>query len=143
MSYLVTEGRCLGVKWGFLSVLVLVFINGCGPIYETRYNFAPPKEPHAQACLFQCQNGKMQCEQLEQMRVERCEWQAQYEQDRCERQHRRKGKEPKWYECGTTSCSADNERCEANYRSCYAACGGTVTSQEVCVMNCSELPDNK
>lgn len=121
-----------------LLSLVLIIV-GCGPIYETRYNFVPPTEPHSAVCLTHCYTGKIQCQQLEQVQLDNCENRAERERYRCEWQIRRdKKREPKWYECGGSHCSVDEERCEANYRSCYQACGGQVNSEQVCVANCKQ-----
>ena len=128
--------RSLRTLLGLHILFLVMAFSGCGPVYETNYSYVPPSDMSAQTCIFQCQNMKMQCEQLEQMQASRCEDRGERERERCEREIRRKGKEPKWYECGSTTCSVDYERCEMNYRSCYVACGGQVNAEQVCVFNC-------
>jgi hypothetical protein len=106
-------------------------------MYETRYYYTPPQDPGAQSCIFQCENMKMQCEQLEMMKVENSNQRARMDQDRCRDNIRRQGREPNSSECNYFSTySADNERCEAQYRICYQNCGGRVQAEQVCVFNC-------
>ncbi len=126
------------VFYSFLLIIfLLLFVSGCGPIYDTRYYYTPPQDPGAQSCIFQCENMKMQCEQLEMMKVENCNQRARMDQDRCRENIRRQGREPKSDECNYfSSCSPDNERCDAQYRICYQNCGGKVHAEEVCVFNC-------
>lgn len=124
--------------WPMLAAfcLALIFFTGCGPIYDTRYTFTPPQDSNARSCIFQCENLKMQCEQLEQMKVENCNYRARLDQDRCRGEIRRQGREPKSYECTLDSCFENTEHCEANYRSCYQNCGGRVHAEQVCIFNC-------
>jgi len=128
----------------FLAIVIGVFsAAGCGPMYQTDYNLVPPKTESGRACTYHCDTTKLQCRQIEQLRVDRCEMQAREDQRICENQIRwDKGRSPKWYECGGSSCSADNEQCEAQYRSCYQSCGGRVESTTRCVANCDQIPKN-
>ncbi len=113
------------------------FLTGCGPIYDTRYHYTPPKNPQGMSCIFQCDNMKMQCEQFEMMRVENCMNQARLEQYRCQDNIRRQNREPKKSECPLIiSCSQNMERCDEKYRICYQNCGGQVHAEQICVFNC-------
>ena len=113
---------------------------GCGPMYETRYSFTPPKSANGRTCIFQCDNSRMQCRNFEEMHKSNCEMRGQLEEQRCENDIRyREGREPKWYECSTSSCSADYDRCDEIYRGCYQMCGGEVRSETVCVANCDQI----
>src|SRR5262249_46185968 len=109
----------------------------CGPIYSTEYIFTPPDGSTGNFCISQCEESKFQCEDLENMRNERCEEESRYQEERCrDRVWADKGREPKWYECGGNSCTADTERCDERYRGCYQACGGKVETVTRCVANC-------
>ncbi len=119
--------------------LLLVFLlaaSACGPVYRTQYSFEEPDSPEGRACTFQCQTSKLQCEQIEDLRQERCEDRALREQDRCLRRLERQKKEIKSYDCPLDTCRADYDRCEKMYRACYQSCGGRVTSETVCVSGC-------
>lgn len=119
----------------------LLFLVGCGPMYQTEYIYTPPESSSGSACIFQCENSKQQCQQIQSMRSEDCERRAEYEYQRCEdRIYDRKGRDAKWYECTRESCTEDTERCEASYRSCYQSCGGRVEAQTRCVSNCDQIP---
>lgn len=124
-----------------VGLLFLVAIAGCGPIYDTRYTFEPPRSAEGRACTFQCNQGKLQCQQIEDLNKDRCEQESRRNQQDCEYNIRiTKNRSPKWYECGSDSCSADYDRCEESYRSCYESCGGRVNATTVCVSNCDKIP---
>ncbi len=124
-----------------LGGFTLLFTIGCGPVYRTDYQFTPPSSSTGKVCASNCENSKYQCQQIEQMRADQCQDRARLEMQRCEDNVRwREGREPKWYECGMDSCSADTERCESQYRSCFTACGGKVDAQTICVANCEQVP---
>lgn len=130
--------RKLTRSWLYVAAcFAIVLFGGCGPIYDTRYYYTPPQDPHGRFCILQCENLQMQCEQLEQMKVENCNHRARMEQDRCRSDIRRHGREPKPHECPMIgTCSADTEHCENKYRICYQNCGGQVHAEQVCVFNC-------
>jgi hypothetical protein len=120
---------------------VMIAGIGCGPVYNTEYQFSPPDSDAGRACVFQCENSRQQCRQLEEYRADDCQRRASWDQQRCEDDiYRRKGREPKWYECGSESCSADYDRCDESYRSCYQSCGGKVNAETRCVANCDKIP---
>lgn len=125
-------------KYFLLALPVL--LSACGPVYETSYSFIPPTKESGQTCVFQCEMTRNQCFQLEEMKEQNCEMQSKYEYDRCQRDLEARGKKEKWYDCSYDSCSADTERCESLYRSCYSACGGTVQTHRVCTMFCDKVP---
>lgn len=124
-----------------LGSILLLGLWGCGPIYDTRYTFSPPQSSEGKTCTFQCNQIKLQCQQLEDMNNDRCQRDSERERRDCEWEIRMtKGREPKWYECGGSSCSVDYARCEETYRSCYESCGGKIVAERVCVMNCEGAP---
>ena len=124
-----------------LGAAGVLLLGACGPIYDTQYRFTPPESGQGVSCIYQCENSKLQCRQLEEYRADDCTRRAQYEAQRCEADiWRQKGRAPKWYECGSSSCSPEYDRCETQYRSCYQSCGGRVDAQTVCVANCDQIP---
>ncbi len=110
--------------WWVLIGIGSYLLVGCGPIYNTEYTFEPPQSPEGKSCTFQCKNTELQCEQMEKMREENCLLRSKLE---CKDQK----------ECSTSSCRTDNDVCEEMYRNCYQACGGTVDTHKVCVLNCN------
>ncbi len=127
------------IRIAFVSAALA--LSSCGPIYDTVYDFTPPESNAGRACIYQCENSRGQCRQLEEYRADDCERRSDYEVERCEREiWRRKGREPKWYECGGESCSANLDRCDEQYRSCYQSCGGRIRSETRCVANCDQIP---
>ncbi len=113
------------------------FLISCGPIYDTQYSYFPPESSEGRACIFQCENSRSQCQELEHYRNQDCERRSTYDYERCRDDIRyRYDREPKWNECSESSCSADEERCDSQFRYCYQSCGGRVDAQTVCVANC-------
>ena len=129
-----------------LLLLVISFCLACGPVFRTNYTFSPPETESGRACIFQCENNKLQCEQLEDAKVDRCEAESSRDYERCERNKEYqydygKGREKcvRNCYCSRRWCSKANyERCAAKYRSCYQTCGGLVHSETVCVRNCEQ-----
>jgi hypothetical protein len=136
-------GMRLGLGSSISVVLGALVLTSCGPIYETRYTFSPPRSGEGRNCTYQCEHSKQQCREIEEMRAQRCEEHSRWETERCQRDLERRGKKEHWYSCGGDSCSADYDRCESSYRSCYESCGGRVNSEEVCTMNCEKAPPRK
>ena len=133
-----------------LSVLLFVlfiplFILACGPVYQTDYSFIPPTTEHGQMCVFQCDNSKIQCEQLEEMRYQNCLDRADRDYHSCEMTKRYGyNKNGEWVcqencYCFRSSCSLDESKCHERYRACYQTCGGKVESRTYCVSNCEKI----
>ena len=124
-----------------LITLLVFTLSSCGPVFNTEYVLTPPKSESGRTCTFQCETVKQQCLQIEELQNQRCEDNSRNEQYNCEYNIRiTKNREPKWYECGSDSCSVDTERCEQSYRSCFQSCGGKVDAITRCVANCEKLP---
>lgn len=83
-----------------VCLFVVASLVSCGPVYETRYSFTPPRSAEGRSCAFQCQNGKLQCQQIEEMQEQRCNENARWEQRRCQRDLENRGKKEHWYDCG-------------------------------------------
>ncbi len=124
----------------FVGFLV-VAMSGCGPMYETSYQLTPPKSSQGQTCVMQCENMKLQCENLAEMKKQMCEDRSAMQVERCEAEiYRKKNRDAKWGECSASqSCSDDTERCLKQYHNCYQTCGGKVKAEQVCVMNCEAV----
>jgi hypothetical protein len=130
--------------WVVLFMLGVGMLTGCGPIYQTKYDYMPPRSSTGMMCVAQCQQGKSTCEQMCQLRNDNCRTQARqdaiyrYEIYKQARQDR--GRAPK-KEVGdfdsSNSCNIPC-RCESSFRACYAACGGQVLEQQVCVAFCDK-----
>ena len=130
-----------------LAFLAVGF-NACGPVFKTNYTYIPPKTSQGQACVFQCQNTQQHCEQLEEMRYERCLDRNEADYYRCLRDQRyvynyKKGRQECVENCYCSRgyCSRDEERCGEQYRGCYQTCGGEVLAETICVSNCEQLEE--
>ncbi|MGF1562345.1 MAG: hypothetical protein ACFB3T_09230 [Geminicoccaceae bacterium] len=137
------------VRLGLLALLG-VALSACAPVYETRYSLTPPaadapERTEALACIEQCGQQQQVCLVSAREAFENCELRAQTQFSHCRMRERMD-----YLACrgpyGRTSCfpstclvpvcETNIQGCEAGYRACYAACGGTVTEETVCVANC-------
>ena len=119
------------------AALCGLLLQGCGPIYDFRYEYAKP--PGAdRLCFSQCVTGRSHCRQLERLADagrERdralCVAVASGEKDknlRAERLAQCRLALPPPVHSGQT--------CGLDYNDCFVACGGTVTEIRECVANC-------
>ena len=132
------------MKRYLLLSLLAVILFGCSPVYQTNYTYTPPKSSSGHTCILQCENNKLHCEQLEELRYQNCENKAESEYRDCEHDkvygYDKKGR---WScvedcYCWRSSCERNAERCDAQYRICYQTCGGKVKAHTVCVANCEQ-----
>jgi hypothetical protein len=124
----------------FLTFPLYLLLTACGPIYDTAYRFLPPEDSSGRVCIYQCENGRLQCRTIQEMQSRNCEAWSNQDVANCEANIRiYQNREPKWYECTGESCSPDYDQCDLSYRNCYEACGGRVISETRCVANCQSL----
>jgi len=121
----------LKISW-LVLVLGCYFNVGCGPISRTNYSFTPPQTPEGKVCVSQCGGTRLQCKQMENMSYETCQFRAKtahYYNSIChyDKQRIRECYRPYYYE---PFCVVNYSQCEADYRSCYKACGGTITNHQ-------------
>lgn len=120
-------------------IIAATLLTGCGPHYVTNYTYVKPDTPEGQACAFQCENAKLQCQHNEELKEMRCkdnEERNRREYDICINDKNKKKKD-----CTlplTQWCKTNDKRCTASYNSCYVNCGGLVNSETVCVSNCDK-----
>jgi len=135
------------------SLLILtVLVVGCGPTYQTSYEFIPPKSTQGMQCLSNCQLIVQQCESNLRQESQNCELQAALEHQLC-MSSRVMGPDSKlgWRSpkcvqncyCPRRYCSSTStEVCQVRFRECYSQCGGKVIGTTVCVSNCEEVEDS-
>lgn len=130
--------RKLAVFFGL--VLGSAGLAGCGPVYQTVYNYEPPRDEIGMRCVRQCEDTMRECLQKEELKDENCRKEyhiADLEYQRCRELARQRGEKPeRCYRRGVYCSSGDRERCESQYRLCYENCGGVIRSKQVCSMFC-------
>jgi len=121
-----TESRRKGRGW--IVIIWCLLSAGCA-MYRTEYIYQPPQAPEAQACLGQCQTLQLQCDQMQDMKREHCEYREQLDVEDCagdkdcERGARR-------------DCYFGHRECDERYDTCFQACGGTIEPVKICVFGC-------
>ncbi|MDR2338425.1 MAG: hypothetical protein LBE20_07305 [Deltaproteobacteria bacterium] len=145
------------IKYYFFSFLL--FLNSCGPIYETKYNFIPPAiTSKTQSCLAGCNSDSAQCYQVEKNNYLDCQTQARIEYHNCLRLQEQKEifclalkdyqhnadyakclKNARGKACSEKYCPKENiSKCDAAFRNCYRSCGGIINETVVCIANCEQ-----
>ncbi len=123
------------MKIYFVTVLVLLlFISGCGPIYETTSTYVKPDNSEGVACTFQCENSRLRCEQNLELKRQNCNANdriAELEYQQCVDKKGKKKCDRSWVFCEINTAS-----CKATYNQCYTSCGGEVTTKTICVEGC-------
>lgn len=123
------------------ALLLVLALAACGPQLRTNYNLLPPPTPQGQVCAGGCLLMSNTC-------VENCRLMSR----KCESYDASTGvgfgtgwrHHGGMVEAGLTrplssaDCSARQceENCLAAARQCHLTCGGTITSETVCVANC-------
>ena len=131
---------CSRISFLVFLFAVLFILSACSPVIRTSYIYQPPPTRSGEACVFQCEQIKTQCEKIDNLEYEQCQTQAERNYRSCERGIRRSyNRRPKWYECFRDSCSDESGNCFDTYQVCYAKCGGTITPVQKCVSFCDKL----
>lgn len=58
--------------YGFLAMVLMVFLTGCGPRYVVKNHYIPPTQSNAQQCLNQCSQARQQCQGICQQNYQYC-----------------------------------------------------------------------
>jgi hypothetical protein len=112
--------------------LLSVFMVGCGPIYNTQYNYIPPRSSAGIMCINTCEVNKSNCEHIQELKKDNCEYRSELDYRWCLDHASPEHKE----HCYRRLCGGNSFRCNAEYNRCYQGCGGVVEQQTVCVAFC-------
>lgn len=112
----------------WVCAMSLALFTACGPVYKMTYAYSPPTSADGRVCALQCDNIKLQCDQIEDMKNLECEKSATADFDACKQ-------DPKAF-CIRRSCEPNRARCLDSYHACYRSCGGQVTTEQRCVKRC-------
>lgn len=131
-------------------IFIVLAATGCGPIYESRYQYIPPLDYQGIACTNNCLTNKTYCKQqctLDKINCERlmdAKGDADYYRAYSDYQTRQKlypySKAPERntfnynYRCDSLAC---DRLCEENHNICYRNCGGQVIEYRECVAFCN------
>lgn len=132
------------------ALLALGCLAACAPEYESRYRVEMPRplDEQARQCLTRCDLARdacftparaefAACSERAILVQDQCRANAQIEYQVCQRAYAPTGQDCYYATCERPSCAApDLSLCEADYRRCFADCGGTVVEDRVCVANC-------
>lgn len=120
-----------------LSVILL--LSACGPHYRTTYDYTPPRSRIGKLCSAQCAVNHDGCRgnarNLAQSQYSQCEIQAQQDYQAC---FSAPADPRQPHTCILRHCQSQTDygSCDADYHSCYSACGGEVAPQKHCVFAC-------
>lgn len=119
----------------------LLFLAGCGPIYDTRYDLLAPTDDAGRFCVVECERMSSDCRRAEERKHERCERdnrEQKSEYERCRRKHGENANKHCGFNApvGSYCPSANVSGCDRDYRRCFQNCGGEIQTHQVCVFNC-------
>jgi hypothetical protein len=115
-----------------LLLLFLTSLTGCETI---RYRMTPPPSETGRLCVTHCAGIQEMCIGQEQQKAyfkqHQCERQEDREYAHCMRRANHDRDKVKKCERNRDYCGsyAYTQRCEVDYRSCYANCGGMVIQE--------------
>lgn len=118
----------------FFHTFVLVAMLGltsCGPQYETRYSFIPPKSPSERICANQCVAEKNQC-------VRQCNQQLGLLDSVSDITSSIMDSGNNARRSPSDRVARCTSQCEQSHRICHENCGGTVIANKVCVAFCDK-----
>lgn len=132
-------------KYVLLSMIFIMglLLAGCGPIYQTKYAYQPPRAQSGKMCAAQCFQTKNMCQQMCQMSDQNCRAQehqnAYYRYQTYHDQQVAHGKPVKRnisdfdnsYSVCHHACN-----CTTDFNLCYRSCGGVVTQHQECTAFC-------
>ncbi len=134
-----------------IALLGMLFLAGaCNPVYEPsfRLQMPDPLDAAAQQCLADCEAAKQacfvpareafaQCSEHALLVQNQCRANAQIDYQICQSAYGPEGQTCFHAACPRPRCAPEAlNLCEADYRRCFAGCGGTVVEDRRCVANC-------
>ncbi len=128
------------------AVLLCAALIGCSPVYKTTETLAPPANSAGLRCVAQCQEIKSTCNRSGHDRHKSCMAEQRISAEKSFYEYRAL-KMMAIQEVDKTvddyinpnHCSADasyRRICNGGFKNCFTMCGGSVTTQKVCVRNC-------
>jgi hypothetical protein len=132
------------------AAALLVTLASCAPVYEPRFRTEMPRplDAAARECLASCDRARdacfiparaefAACSERAILIQDQCRANAQIDYQICQRAFAPDGRTCYLPICDRPRCETRAlDLCEADYRRCFAACGGTVVEEQVCVANC-------
>jgi hypothetical protein len=124
--------------------------SGCAPQYEPAFRLEMPRplDATARQCLSVCDQARDACFEPARREFADCSERALLVQNQCranaqiDLQICQSAYGPEGYICAMRLCERPRCEppalgpCEADYRRCFAGCGGTVIEEQRCVANC-------
>jgi hypothetical protein len=132
------------------ALALLAVIAACAPVYEPAFRTEMPRplDAAARQCLTLCDQARdacfvpareefAHCSERAILAQDQCRANAQIDYQICQRAYGPEGMTCAAAICDRQRCSAPAlDLCEADYRRCFAGCGGTVVEDRRCVANC-------
>ena len=126
-----------------MPALVILFLNGCGPVYQTHYRYVAPSGWRARNCINQCLSDKTQCQISYNQQNQECRSEADITSlasNVINNNNSSSAYAPTTYP-DYSNCNAGGE-CQQAYVTCYANCGGEVIITKTCVQSCPQPGQN-
>lgn len=135
------------IKHLLAPVLLALMLAGCGPTYQTVYDYTPPGSAQGRTCVAQCQVSQTHCRTACAATTEACrarvKLEARQEYERYIQRETKAGREARRtvnsfepaFACSDSSC---RQQCDGDFRVCYGNCGGSVRATTLCTSGCDK-----
>lgn len=129
---------------------LLLAAGACAPVYEPSFRLETPDTLDAaarqcldacdvarEACFVPARDAFAQCSEHAILVQNQCRANAQIDYQICQSAYGPEGQVCVPAVCQRPRCTPDAlDQCEADYRRCFAGCGGRVVEDRRCVANC-------
>jgi hypothetical protein len=127
------------------SLLLLICLASCAPVYETSYDIIPPATAKGKACAAKCLTARSNCDETCTIDEAHCMARMRLEEKRSELSYvtvRGSNQTPvvvnqnrpaRYYSCNTNRCKTV---CMETYHQCHIDCGGEVVTHNTCTAFC-------
>lgn len=129
----------------FLIVIFsILMLSGCGPMYQTTYNYIPPHSYRGRRCVNRCLSDRSYCRSQCQTNLQSCETNAnliampQYLSYVQEQNASHQPINESITDFADYSRCSSHCGCATTYRECFTNCGGAVIVNRQCVAFCNQ-----
>lgn len=127
------------MKKFWIPALIILLLNGCGPVYQMHYRYVAPNGWRARNCINQCLNNRTQCQIAYNQQNQNCRTEADIS-SLAANAISNNSNDPYFGPSpfpDYSNCNAGGQ-CQQDYVTCYANCGGEVIITKTCVQSCPQ-----
>ena len=132
-----------------ISLLIILLVASCKPVYKTDYYYAPPPTEQGKLCANNCLERASICASRCKLESDQCELErdageerayARYIKSRIKKDMpitKKRRDFDSYGGCGSATCK---KRCTNRLNMCHTNCGGHITETQRCTWFCDQAP---